>query len=360
MDKSDEAKLVDLAVRLVFLGLFTYSAIIMVAPLVSLVIWAAILCVALYPLYDWLQQKLGGRKSLSATLIVLVGLVLTLGPVASAISGAFDVASEITSKATSGDFKMPPVPDKLKEIPLVGPQIVETWSFVENNVGAAISKYGAQVLDFAKAIFGRAAGIGMSLLGLALSVIVMGILLGSAPKLAIGLQHFANRVFAPRGGEFVIMAGATVRNVTKGVIGVAAIQAVAVWILLAAFGIKSAATLALICLILSIIQLGPMIVLIPVAIYAWSTMSGGAALLFTVLSVPVGIMDGFLRPIFISKGLQTPMLVILIGVIGGMMAYGLIGVFIGPVLLAVFYELFMLWISADDEAEDGVQEGSGK
>jgi predicted PurR-regulated permease PerM len=147
--------------------------------------------------------------------------------------------------------------------------------------------------------------------------------------------------------------------VTKGVIGVAAIQAVFVWILLALFGISSAATLAFICLILSIIQIGPGLVLIPVIIYAWSSMSGGTALIFTVLAVPVMIMDSFLRPVFISKGLETPMLVILIGVLGGMMAYGLIGVFMGPVLFAVFYELFKVWIDTSPEAE-GVAEGAAK
>lgn len=358
MNKSDEAKIVDLVVRLLFLGLFTYSAIIMVAPLAGLVIWAVILCVALYPLFDWLQRMLGGHKKLSATLIVLVGLVLTLGPIASAVSSAFDVGADLSGKVTSGDFKVPPVPDLLSGLPLVGSKIAETWALVENNLAAAVAKYGVQVLDFVGTVFGKAAGIGMSLLGLALSVVIMGLLFSPGAQLATGFQHFANRVFAPRGGEFVIMAGATVRNVTKGVIGVSAIQAFAVWVLLAAFGIKSAATLALICMILSIIQLGPMIILIPIAIYAWSTDPGTATLLFTVFAVPVGIMDGFLRPIFISKGLQTPMLVILVGVIGGMMAYGLIGVFIGPVLLAVFYELFMLWLSSDVETNDEAQEGA--
>jgi predicted PurR-regulated permease PerM len=354
MGKTDDARIVDLVVRLIFLGLFIYSAIVMVAPLASVVIWAVILCVALYPLYTWLEGKLGGRKSLASSIIVLLGLALTLGPVGSAVSGAIEIARSLSDQATAGTLKVPSPPENLKDLPLVGPKLAEVWSLFERNLDEALTIYGPQIKEIGKTVFGRAAGIGLSLLGLALSVIIMGILFAPGPKLAVGIQGFANRVFAPRGGEFVVMAGATVKNVTKGVIGVAAIQAVCVWILLAVFGIKSAATLALICLILSIIQLGPMIVLIPVAIYAWSTMSGGAALAFTVLSIPVGIMDGFLRPVFISKGLQTPMLVILVGVIGGMMAYGLIGVFMGPVLLAVFYELFTLWLTADaDETLHG-------
>lgn len=347
MDKSDDAKIVDLAIRLVFLGLFIYSAIIMIAPLASVVIWALILCVALYPAYEWLAAKLGGRKSIASTLLVLVGLALTLGPVGSAFTAAIELAGDFSDRAAAGQLKVPPMPEGLGDIPLIGGKIASIWGQFESNLTRALGIYGPQILEFTKVLFGKATGIGVSLLALALSVIVMGILFGPGPKLAQGVQTFANRVFAPRGGEFVVMAGATIRNVTKGVIGVAAMQAVCVWILLWAFGIQSAGVLALICLILSIIQLGPMIILIPVAIYAFSSMSGGAAILFTVLAVPVGIMDSFLRPIFISKGLQTPMLVILIGVIGGMMAYGLIGVFMGPVLLAVFYELFVLWMTSD-------------
>ncbi len=351
---SPDSKIVDLAIRLMFLGLFIYSAIVMVAPLASIVIWAVILCVALYPLYEWMQRKLGGRKSLAATILVLVGLAATLGPLASAISGVAEMGSDFAEQAEAGTLKIPPAPEGLSEIPVVGPQIAEVWSLFERNLDAAMAKYAPQILEIMQGLFGRVLSVGVGLLGLALSVLIMGALLSPGPGLVAGVQRFANRVFAPRGGEFVIMAGSTIRNVMKGVVGVAAIQAFVIWVLLTAFGIGSAAPLALICLILSIIQVGPGLVLIPVIIYAWSSMTGGTALVFTVLAIPAMIMDSFLRPVFISKGLDTPMLVILIGVLGGMMAYGLIGVFMGPVLFAVFYELFKLWIGAgtgDDDAE---------
>lgn len=283
---------------------------------------------------------------------MLVGLAVTLGPIASAISEAADLGSDFSERAAAGTLKMPPPPEGLSEFPVVGPPLLEVWAMFETNLDGALAKYGPQILEVTQALFGRVLGVGVGLLGLALAVIVMGALLSPGPKLVVGVQNFANRIFAPRGGEFVLMAGATIQNVMKGVVGVAAIQAVVVWVLLKLFGIGSATTLAFICMILSIIQIGPGIVLLPLAIYAWSYMSGGAALAFTILAVPVSIMDSFLRPIFISQGLQTPMLVILIGVLGGMMAYGLIGVFMGPVLFAVFYELFSLWINQGSEAED--------
>lgn len=352
MKTSQEAKIVDLAIRLLFLGLFIYSALVMVAPLAGVVIWAIILCIALYPAFDWLQKKLGGRKSLASTLLVLVGLALTLGPLASAVSGFAGLGTELSEQISAGTLKIPPAPDGLKEFPVVGSKIADVWGMFERNLDGALTKYGPQILEVISALFGKVLNIGLGLLGLALAAIIMGILFSPGPDLVKGVQRFANRIFAPHGGEFVLMAGTTIRNVTKGVVGVAALQAFVVWILLSVFGIGSAGTLALISLILSIVQIGPGLVLLPVAIYAWSSMSGGAALAFSILAVPVAIMDGFLRPVIISKGLETPMLVILIGVLGGVMAYGLIGIFMGPVLFAVFYELFKAWISSDPESTE--------
>ncbi|SLN53360.1 putative inner membrane protein [Pseudoruegeria aquimaris] len=356
---SQESKVVDLAIRLMFLGLFIYSAIVMVTPLASVFIWAVILCVAIYPIFNKLQALLGGRKSLAATLLVLIGLALTLGPIASAVSGFASLGAEFTEQLAAGKLNLPPPPEGLDDFPLAGPQIKEVWLLFNQNLDVAIVKYSKPILDITSALFGKALGIGLGLLGLALAAIIMGALLAPGPKLVVGVQKFANRIFAPRGGEFVLMAGATIQNVMKGVVGVAAIQAFVVWLLLKLFGIGSATTLAFISLILSIVQIGPGLVLIPVIIYAWSSMSGGMALAFTILAIPTMIMDSFLRPIFISQGLQTPMLVILIGVLGGVMAYGLIGIFMGPVLFAVFYELFTVWIEADpDGAEDAGDEGS--
>ncbi|MEM9108346.1 MAG: AI-2E family transporter, partial [Pseudomonadota bacterium] len=219
-----------------------------------------------------------------------------------------------------------------------------------------VSTYGHQITEVLKVALGTVSGMAFSLLGLALSAIVMGALLSPGPAIAARLQNLANRVFAPKGGEYVMMAGATVRNVTKGVVGVAAMQAFAIWIVLALFGFNSAAILAFICFILSIVQLGPGLVFLPVLIHAWNTMSGGEAILLTILAVPLTIGDSFLRPIMISKGLDTPMMIIIIGVIGGVMAFGLIGIFIGPVLFAVFYELFKIWVAAGDTDVEATQE----
>ncbi len=343
----DERRLIDLGIRLLFLGLFAFSAFTIILPLSGIVVWAIILAVAIYPLFDWLAQKLGGRKGLAATVVTLLGLLITIGPLWASISSFIDHFGDLSDRLQSGTLEIPPPPPALEEIALLGPKATEIWELFNTNLALALDRYGPVVLDFAGAVGGAVAGLGFQLLAMALSVIVMGMMLSPGPKLGEMVQKFGNRVFAPKGGEFVDMAAATVRNVSRGVLGVAAIQAALMGVTMAAFGIEAAGPLAIVVLILGIIQVGPTIVVIPLVIWAWGSMGTGAALLFTAIMIPLMLMDNFLRPIFIAKGLNTPILVILVGVIGGVLSAGLIGIFIGPVILSVFYELVVAWMNAD-------------
>jgi predicted PurR-regulated permease PerM len=177
-----------------------------------------------------------------------------------------------------------------------------------------------------------------------LSVILMGLMLKPGPRLAAGAKAFAARLVAPRGEHFVDLAGATIRNVSRGVIGVALIQTLIAGIVLEVAGVPGAGLLAFAILIFCIIQIGPAPVLVPVVIWAWATMSGGSALVLTLVLVPVLVIDNVLKPILMARGLTTPLLVILTGVIGGTISYGLIGLFLGPIVLAVFYELVVAWV----------------
>lgn len=347
MSGMDERRLIDLGIRLLFLAIFAYAAFTIIMPLSGIVVWATILAVAIYPVFDWLQTKLGGRRGWASTIITLLGLVLTIGPLWASIGQLAEALNSFSDKLHAGTLTLPPPPEGLDEIALVGPKATEIWSLFNTNLDLAFQRYGSVILEFAGSVGGAVAGIGFQLLAMALSVIVMGMMLSPGPKLGEMLQSFGNRVFAPKGGEFVEMAAATVRNVSRGVLGVAALQAALMGVVMKLFGIETAGMLAVIVLILGIIQVGPTIVVIPLVIWAWGDMGTGAALLFTVIMIPLMLMDNFLRPIFIAKGLNTPILVILVGVIGGVLSGGLIGIFIGPVILSVFYELVVAWMSAD-------------
>ena len=179
---------------------------------------------------------------------------------------------------------------------------------------------------------------------LCVSVIIAGFLYVSGPQLAQGGRVFAERVVASRGAAFVDLAGLTIRNVSRGVIGVAAIQALLAGIVMVGAGIPAAGLLAFVVLLLCIVQIGPAPVLLPLLIWAWMALATGPALMLTLLLVPIMILDNVLKPLLMGRGLRTPTLVILIGVIGGTITHGLIGLFLGPVVLSVLYELMVAWV----------------
>ncbi len=345
---SRDAQVIDTAIRLLFLGGFCLVAFHLIAPLFGLMLWAVILAVAVYPAHVWLAAKLGGRATLSAVLITLLGLAITLGPIAVMASQVIDAAAWAVAAVQQGSFEMPSA-DKLARIPLVGAKLAEAWQAFGSNLAQLLAQVGPLLVSTGKLILAKVAGVGIALAMLSISVIIMGLLFRPGPALVGHARRFANRIFAPRGGGFVDLAGATVRNVSRGVIGVAVIQSLLAGIIMVAFGVPLAGPLTLIALFLGIVQIGPGPVLIPVIIWAWFSMGTVLAILFTVVMVPVMIVDNVLRPILMSRGLETPMLVILVGVLGGMFAYGLIGLFIGPVILAVFYELVIAWVNAAED-----------
>lgn len=360
MQPTTEGRVIDLTIRIGFLGLFIYGSLTLVAPLVGLVLWALILCVAVFPMHDLLTRWLGGRAKLSATLLTLAGLAITIGPVALMANSVIDFVQFVQNGLSDGSLKLPPPSEGLKEIPAVGEPLFSLWSQAHTNLQSVIAQHSATLLAAGQAIIGKIAGVGLGLLTMALSVIIMGVLLVTGPGLVGGTRKFAERVFEGNGGALVDMAGATVRNVSRGVIGVAAIQALLAGIVMALFGIELAGILSLGVLILGIIQVGPTIILVPVMIWAWTAMGSGQALLFTAIMLPVMLVDNVLKPLWMARGLETPMLVILIGVLGGLMSYGLVGIFVGPVILSVFHKLFTFWIDndpADRPQQAGTDEG---
>ncbi|WP_165354611.1 AI-2E family transporter [Tropicimonas sp. IMCC6043] len=344
MQPIDEGKVIDLTIRIGFLGLFIYGTLMMIAPLFGLMLWAVILAVAIYPLHAAVTRWLGGRRKLSAVLLTLLGIAITLGPVALLGAGIVEAGHGVTTILKAGNLHVPAPPEQIKTWPLIGPQLHLAWSGAHENIAQTLGKFSPQLLKVGEVALERLATVGIGIVTILLSVLISGVLLIAGEDFARGTRRFANRVFADTGAEMVGLASATVRNVSRGVIGVAVIQALLSGIIMAAFGLSMAGPLALIALVLSIIQIGPWPVLLPVIIWAFTSMDPGKAVLLALCLAPVMIVDNILKPIFMSRGLDTPMLVILIGLLGGLMAFGVVGIFVGPVILSVFYALFIRWI----------------
>jgi predicted PurR-regulated permease PerM len=338
-----EASATDFVVRLAFLGLFAWWSLELVRPFVPIVIWAILLAVALYPAYAWLARRLADRRGLAAVLLTLIALATVLGPVSVLAASLAESVQWLASGLDSGTLKIPPPPAALDEWPVVGKQIDEAWTLAANNLDDAVLRYGPAVLPAGGSVLGKIAALGADVLKFVASVVIAGFLFLPGPRLAAGARAFASRLIAPRGAHFVDLAGATIRNVSRGVIGVALLQSLLAGVILYLAGIPGAGLIAFGVLILCIVQIGPAPILLPVLIWIWMIHPTAFALVLTLLLVPVGLLDNVLKPILMARGLTTPMLVILTGVIGGTLTHGLVGLFLGPVVLSVFYELVVAW-----------------
>ena len=353
--RSPEEIALDIAIRLGLLGLFVYWSLQIIGPFVMVVVWSVILTVATYPVYSWLEVRLGRRGGLAALLITLFGFVIILGPAAALAISLFDSVQVLATGLKDGTLTIPPPSESVRDWPLIGEKLYDLWTLAATNLIALLGSYSSVILNVGGPFLGKVAGLGGGLLMCVASVLIAGFLYRPGPVLAQATRRFATRIVGDRGEFFVNLAGATIRNVSRGVIGISLLQALLAGVGLMLAGVPGAGLIALGVLILGIVQIGPGILLIPVIIWVWTAMDTTTALIFTLFIVPVAFMDNFLKPIVMARGLTTPMLVIFIGVIGGTLAHGLVGLFIGPIVLAVFYELLVAWVDAgtrDAGAED--------
>ncbi len=331
-------------VRLGVIVLFAYWSYTLVAPFILIVIWAAILTVAVYPLYEALQSLLGGRRRVAAFLITLLGLGIIIGPLTAIAFNFVEAMQWLISKLTTGSLQFPSPPDAVRSWPILGERVYSAWLLAATNLGEALEHMQPALLQAGRFVLGKSAAIGLGLINFIISIVLAGFLFGHGPSLASGINRFAERIAGQRGLGFVQLTGATIRNVASGVIGVAIIQTLMAGLVLYFFAIPASGGLTFAILILCIMQIGPALVLLPVVIWAWMIQDLSYALSLTVLLVPVALVDNVMKPLLVSRGLSTPMLVIFMGVIGGTIAYGLIGLFLGPIVLSVFYDLLIAWV----------------
>ena len=335
---------IQLVIRLALLGLLVVWTFLIIKPFVPILTWSAVLAVAFYPAFSWLAKQLGGRPRTAATILALVMLGIVIGPAAwlgvSAIEGIRDIASQIGT----GDLVLQDAPEQIRSWPLIGPQLFDLWTLAYTNVRARLREVTPYLKPLAGIMLSFAGSAGIGTLQFLLSVLVAGFLFPYGPQLAGAIRSFLRRIVPEQSEHFMELSGATIRAVSQGVIGVAIIQALLAGIGFKLAAIPSAGLLAIIVLLLSIVQIGAAIVLIPVVIWIWMTKDVTSALPLTAFLVVVGVLDNILKPLVMGRGLTTPTLVILIGVIGGTLAHGIIGLFIGPIILAVAWELAAAWI----------------
>jgi predicted PurR-regulated permease PerM len=254
----------------------------------------------------------------------------------------------LSEQVETGTLVVPPPADSVREWPLIGEQTYGAWKLASVNLEAALKKFKPQVTAVSKWALSAAAGVGGGILMFIVSVIIAGAFLVFGDSGSKAIETIAGRVMGKKGGtEFVELAGATIRSVAQGVLGVALIQSTLAAIGLLVMGVPYAGVWAALVLLLAIVQLPPLLILGPIVVYEFTVAEIVPAVIFMIWSLIVSVSDGFLKPLFLGRGMEIPMLVILLGAIGGMILSGIIGLFVGAVVLAVGYSLFMAWVDQD-------------
>ena len=340
-------EIVQLVIRLGLLALLIFWTLVLIRPFVPILAWSVVLAVALNPVFERLAKILGGRPKLAATILTVISLAIVIGPATWIGLGAVEGTKDIAEQLTSGEVVVPSPPAAIKSWPLVGPQLYEFWDQASTNLRSVLRQIAPYLKPFAATLLGLAGDAGVGTIKFLVSVAVAGVLFPYGPQLVAAGRGFLSRIVPEQSEHFLDLAGATIRAVSQGVIGVAIIQALLAGIGFKLAGIPSAGLLAFVVLLLSIVQIGGTIVILPVIIWIWTDKDFATALLLTVFLVIVAVLDNILKPLVMGRGLTTPALVILIGVIGGTLAHGIIGLFIGPIILSVAWELTVAWIRTD-------------
>jgi predicted PurR-regulated permease PerM len=338
---------IQLAVRLVLLAFLLYWSFLLVRPFIPILAWSVVLTVALYPPFKWLSIHLGDRPKLAALIITAVNLAIIIGPATWLGLGLIDGLQGFAGQLGEGTFAVPSPPESIKTWPIVGGQIYGLWDQASTNLRAALRELAPHLKPLAAPVLAFAGSAGVGTLKFVLSIAVAGFLFLYGPDLVAAIRRIQARVVAQRSEDFVGLAGVTIRTVSQGVIGVAVLQSLLAGIGLKLAGVPHAGVLAFAVLILAILQIGSVIVILPVIIWIWLTKDFVVALLLTIYLLIVGLADNILKPLLMGRGLSTPMLVIFIGVVGGMLAHGIVGLFVGPIILAVAWELMVAWIRDD-------------
>jgi predicted PurR-regulated permease PerM len=333
----------ELVIRLCLLGLLVYFTAVVVGPFLTVALWSAVIAVALYPLFDWLAAQIG-RPRIAAVLMTLLCLTAVIGPIAwlglALIGGAENLVRGLDAEALS----LPLPPEAVKSWPLVGEHVYRIWTDAVSDMKSVLLQVMPRLKPLGGKLLETSGTVIFGLVEFVAAIVIAGFLYVPGPRLARTLRSLLRRISGQRSEEMLKLAGSTIRNVSRGVVGVALVQSIFAGIGFVAAGVPAAGFYTLLSLVLGIIQIGPSILILPIIVWTWITMETGTALMFTVYMIPVSLIDNVLRPMVMARGLATPMPIILIGVLGGMLAYGISGLFLGPIVLSVAWALMVAWM----------------
>ena len=338
---------IDLILKIGALFLVIFLCFRIVKPFLSILLWGLIIAIILFPLFQKLNQWFGRRYKLSSLLITVVALSLLVLPSIWLVNQLVDGVKFLADQFVEGNLIIPAPSQSVMDWPLIGPWLYDNWLQLSQNIGESVKGFMPQITTWGERILGAFANTGIGILQFAVSIIMAGIFLMFFEKGSESGKRIFNKIVGERGEEFLDISLLTIRNVATGVLGVAVIQTSLMGMGLILADIPLAAVWIIVILIITIAQIPVLIFNIPMIIYLFAFRDPLPAALWSAFFVITGLLDNYLKPLIMGKGAKVPMLIIFIGAIGGFMAFGFIGLFLGAILLSLAYKLYITWISLE-------------
>ncbi len=337
-----------------FIGLLIASSFWILSPFLISLVWASIIVIATWPVLLKLQALLAGKRGFAVTVMTIALLLILIIPMALTISTIIRNAENITTRVKSlASLTVPAPPQWLERIPIEGENLASRWrKFASLTPEERSAKFTPYVRTALESFVARAGSIGMTILNFLLTTIIAAIMYANGEVVREGVLKFARRLAGPQGEGVAILAAKAIRSVALGIVLTALIQAALGGIGMFVTGVPAASLLTAVTFLLCLAQIGPALVLIPAVIWLYSqegALWGTILLIFTILALT---LDNVIRPVLIKKGANLPLLLIFAGVIGGLIAFGVVGLFIGPVLLAVTYTLLKAWVTGSVNGDE--------
>ena len=338
--------LLDVLIRAGLIAVLVIFCYRVFRPFLDLMLWSLILAVTLYPLHLKIRGKLGNNEGRSATLIALIAIVVLMVPIYLLGSSLAESVENALAVVKSGNVHIRPPAESVADWPLLGKPLYNFWLQASTDLTSAAQKFTPQIKEIVLTVLGKLAGLGMGLLVFIVALMIAGIFMAYGESGSRSAVEIASRLSGPdKGPQITQLCTATIRAVAQGVVGIAFIQMLLIGVAFVLKGIPGAGLLALAVLLLGIMQLPATLITIPVIAFVFTTEGASTAtIVFAIYVFVAGLADNVLKPLLLGRGVDVPMPVVLIGALGGMVTNGVIGLFIGPVVLAVGYQLFWQWV----------------
>jgi predicted PurR-regulated permease PerM len=335
-----------------FIGAMLVACFWILGPFLPAIVWASTLVIATFPLMLRVQAALWNSRALAITVMTVALILVFIVPFWLAIGTIVEHTGQIIDFVRSLEsFRLPPAPDWLTSLPMIGDQAKLTW---ETLADMGLRELGPQLVPYAGRLtnwfVAEVGSLGLVFVQFLLTLVLAGVMFASGERVAVLAVRFGRRLAGERGVHAVLLAGQAIRGVALSVVVVAVVQCLVGGIALAIAGVPLASVLTAVMFMFCIAQFGPTPVLLPAVIWLYATgKTGWGTFLLVAMIIDISL-DNVLRPILVRRGANLPVLLILAGVIGGLLAFGLVGIFLGPAVLAVSYTLLWAWMEEQEDA----------